>query len=157
MNKITEIDYIATRLTREIPDAYDKIIDLESVKSVQEAVFTSASDVFDRELSNIDVTNIDENKVNFSFANKDFSIEQDGIIREISDYNETAKAQLLPILHQALRQSLYFVEQSKNLQEEIQKDENYLDKEIDFAKTLIEESKDTTEHINTEQILEPIL
>ena len=36
-------------------------------------------------------------------------------------------------------------------------EQQLLDKEIDFAKTLIEESKDTTEHINTEQILEPIL
>ena len=83
--KLSEHDIIANRIVKELPDAYDKIMDIDMVKSIGEAVFASAPEVFDRNFAGIEVTGISSQKVEFKFANWDFSIEKDGIIREKRD------------------------------------------------------------------------
>ena len=114
--KLSEHDIIANRIVKELPDAYDKIMDIDMVKSIGEAVFVSAPEIFDRTFADIEVTGIFRNKVEFKFANWDFTIEKDGIKSEKRDSYDLPKAELLPMFGEALNIGLHQVEISEELE-----------------------------------------
>lgn len=139
----SEKDFVASRIVRELPDAYDKIIDMDRVQSIGEAVFISAPDIFERNLSNIIVTSVDNKQLNFKFGNWDFSIEQDGIIRELSEHGDIPKAELEPIFKDALNKGLYQVEISMEVEKRMNGS--------DLIDTMIHDAKDNMENLISEE------
>jgi len=99
------------------------------IKSVGEAVFTSAPEVFDRNCSNIEVTEISDTKVVFKFANIDFTIENDGIIREKTINGERGVAKLEDMFVDAFNKALYCVDVSM-MMENMKKERNPIDEII---------------------------
>lgn len=133
-----EKDFVASKIVRDLPDAYDEIIDIDIIQSIGEAVFLSAPNVFDRKLSGITVTGINDKQVDFVFGNWNFTIEQDGIIREQLETCEIAKAELEPIFVDALNKGFYQVEVSMKAERRLNCND-LMDEIINEAKKDIEE------------------
>lgn len=132
--KLTDNDYIANGLVRELSDAYDGIINYDMVRAVEEAVYVSDPKVFDRSLGKAEVTNITDDGVDFTIKSWDFHVSRNGIIHEVRDEQLIAKAQLLPEFTEALNLGLNLVQMS--IESELHS-QNIIDQMIDEAKAEI--------------------
>ena len=113
MEKITLDDIIAKNIVRDIYDSVDQIKDCSDIRSISEAVFESAPDVFPRSLDHISVDKITPDFVHFNYISYDFTIERDGAIRQQSDIDEYPKAKLKPMFIHAVNEGLNYAEQKQ--------------------------------------------
>lgn len=124
MEKITLDDIIATNIVRDIYDSVDQIKDCRDIRSISEAVFESAPDVFPRSLDHISVDKITPDFVHFKYISYDFTIERDGVIRQQSDIGEYPKAKLKPMFIHALNEGLNYAEQKQLYDKRFEHKEN---------------------------------